>query len=383
MSNVWHLLTGEYPPDCGGVGDYTASLAGALAAAGDTVHVWARLRASAQGGHVGAVTVHALPDAFGSASREVVERGILDAPGVVLLQYVPTAMGRRGANLPFCFWFSGLARIGLDTRIMFHEPYFYFTWSRPWAPGNALAIVQRVMAHVLVRGVRRVYQSTDTWRRFLPGVNRLGSFQTLPIPSNVPIAASESDVAAFRARAGGNGVPLAGHFGTYGAHVARELRAILPALVARRSDIRIALIGQGGPAFLENLRTGHPEVAKRALATGRLDPASTAAAVRACDVMLQPYPDGITTRRTSVMAGLANGVATVASSGALTEPVWAETGAVAFAPAGDAAAFAAAADALLGDASARAELARRGAAEYAARFSMAHTVAILRGASAS
>ena len=31
----WHILTGEYPPECGGVGHYTRLVARGLAAAGD------------------------------------------------------------------------------------------------------------------------------------------------------------------------------------------------------------------------------------------------------------------------------------------------------------------------------------------------------------
>jgi hypothetical protein len=300
----------------------------------------------------------------------------------VLLQYVPTAMGMRGANLPFCFWFARMARRVADARVMVHEPYFYFTWARPWALGNALALVERLMARVIVRDAHRVYQSTDSWRRFLPNVARAASLETLPIPSNIPHAPAPAAVADFRARAGANGIPLAGHFGTYGAHVIRELRAILPAVVKERPSVRLALVGEGGPAFLDSLRATQPEVANRAFATGRLDPASIAAALRACDVLLQPYPDGITTRRTSVMAGLANGVPTVSCAGALTERVWSETGAVALAPAGNAPAFAAAAVTLLQDGPARDALGRRGAAVYAERFSMDRTIAILRGAAA-
>lgn len=380
MAIVWHLLTGEYPPACGGVGDYTAALADALAAAGDEVHVWAPSAPASSGSRV---VVHALPDAFGSASRTALERAFGQRPGVVLLQYVPNAMGMSGGNLPLCRWFARLGRTVPDTRVMFHEPYFYFTWTRPWAPGNALAVVQRLMARALAGGARRVYQSTDTWRRYLPGADRIASLQTLPIPSNVPLANDSVETARFRHQAGAAGAPLVGHFGTYGAHVAGELRAILPALVARRPSVRIALTGAGGPAFLEDLERTDSSVARQAFAPGRLDPPSLAAALAACDVLMQPYPDGITTRRTSAMAGLANGVAIVTSSGELTETVWKETGAAALAPAGDAAAFVTATEALLDDPAAREALGRRGAAVYAERFSMPHTIAILRGAPAS
>jgi len=48
----------------------------------------------------------------------------------------------------------------------------------------------------------------------------------------------------------------------------------------------------------------------------------------ACDVLVQPYHDGVSSRRTSVMAGLALGVPTVTNEGALTEPLWRPSGAV-------------------------------------------------------
>jgi glycosyltransferase involved in cell wall biosynthesis len=267
-----------------------------------------------------------------------------------------------------------------DVRVMFHEPYFYFRRSRPWAASNALAIVQRWMTRLLLAGSTRVYYSTETWRRYLhPGDGRVA--QALPIPSTIPDAASDAEIARARdaATAGDRGGLLVGHFGTYGAHVAAELREILPELVARMPGIRIALLGDGGPRFARDLAA----VGAPVWAPGRLAPSGVAAALRACDVLLQPYPDGITTRRTSAMAGIGNGVATVTTSGALTEPVWSETGAVALAPAGDARAFVDAAATLLRDADARAALGRRASAAYAAHFSMEHTIAILRGAPAS
>jgi hypothetical protein len=37
---AWHLVTCEYPPQVGGVSDYSLAVATGLAAAGQTVHVW-------------------------------------------------------------------------------------------------------------------------------------------------------------------------------------------------------------------------------------------------------------------------------------------------------------------------------------------------------
>jgi hypothetical protein len=52
---------------------------------------------------------------------------------------------------------------------MFHEPYFYFTWTSV-GPGNART---RAADGARVRGARRVCQSTDTWRFFRRRSDRL------------------------------------------------------------------------------------------------------------------------------------------------------------------------------------------------------------------
>ena len=78
------------------------------------------------------------------------------------------------------------------------------------------------------------------------------------------------------------------------------------------------------------------------------------------------------------MAGLKSGVATVSTTGLLTEPVWSATRAVALVPVGHCTGFAETVGALLSDPAARAALAQRGAQTYRASFSIEHTVATLR-----
>ena len=297
-----HVLTAEYGPDSGGVGAYTDLLVEALRRRHLRVRVWT----------IGDLQLKtSLPAAL------KVE------PGFVLLQYVPNALGARGANVAFCRWLLSLRRKGADVRVMFHEPYFYFSWNPAL---NALATAQRLMAAILLRASARTYVSTERWRDYLAPYAPAGTqFTVLPIPSTLPDAASPHQTAALR----------------------RHLAA-------------------------------HDEVlAGRVHATGALDRAEAACAIAACDVALQPYPDGVTTRRTSVMAPVALGVPTVTSHGALTEPVWSEGRPVILAPASDSRAHVTAAASLLNDEAMRRQVGAQGRQLYEERFSIERTASVL------
>ena len=349
-----HILTGEYGPDTGGVGAYTHVLVEALRQRGLTVRLWNTGDASLK---------TSLPEAL------KVE------PGFVLLQYVPNALGARGANIAFCQWLLSLGRGGADVRVMFHEPYFYLSWN---PARNALALVQRLMAGLLLRASSRTYVSTDRWRDYLEPYAPAGTdFTLLPIPCTLPADPAAHDVAAWRRRLGGERNVLAVHFGTYGDHVTTELAPIVPALLARVENLRLVCVGRGGEAFVARVCREHPALDGRIHATGPLDRGDAASAIAACDIAVQPYPDGVTTRRTSVMAPLALGVATVTSRGALTEGVWTDGSPVLLAPASDSEAHVDAAASLLSDDVLRRRIASLGRRLYEDRFSIERTVEIL------
>lgn len=368
---TWHLLTPEFPPDCGGVGDYTALLAAGLAGAGDRVHVWYPAADDRVDDNGTRVSVHRLPDRFGPSSRAAIAAALSAEPGIVVAQYVPGAFGARGLNVPFCRWLAGMRRAGTDVRVMFHEPFFYFGVSRPWR--NVLAVVQRGMAAILLRAGLRVYYSTETWKRLLAPYGPQTGVEVLPIPSTIPADVPAESIA--RARERRRGPFVVGHFGTYGDHVGDELRRILPALMDRLPDVRVLLVGGGGDGFARGLPSG---VRDRVDATGRLDGVDAAAGLRACDLLLQPYPDGVTTRRTSAMAALTTSMPVVTTTGSLTEPVWAGSSAVALAPAGDVAAIVDAVAWLAADPDARRLLGARGRQLYDAQFALDVTIARMR-----
>jgi glycosyltransferase involved in cell wall biosynthesis len=373
----WFILTGEYPPACGGVGDYTAQIARALAAAGDHVAVFHPPMATSAPVLPGVSTI-ALPDRFGSASRRHLERALSSAPAppAILVQYVPQAFGLRGANLPFCRWLAAPGRAGHDLRVMFHEPYGYFSW-RP--DHDAIALVQRIMAATLVRGSNRVYFSTETWHRYL---SRYAADErqpeTLPIPSGIPRINDPAAVEALRRRFAPGGEPIVGHFGTYGDHVTSQLRPALLSLLHGDNRAIVLCIGANSEAFVNELAAATPSAPGRLYATGRLTPEIASVHLQACDVVVQPYPDGVTTRRTSLMAGLANGCAVVTTSGPLTERVWQQRAAVLLTPSGDPRALAAAVRSLLEDSRERAGLAARASSTYESSFSLDRTIAVLR-----
>ncbi len=86
---IWQIITGEYPPQPGGVSDYTHIISHGLAAAGDEVHVWApdALPSPAENG---GVQIHRLSDHFGPRAMLQRNRALSgSSENYTLIQYVP------------------------------------------------------------------------------------------------------------------------------------------------------------------------------------------------------------------------------------------------------------------------------------------------------
>jgi hypothetical protein len=370
----WHLVTGEYPPGCGGVGEYTALLAAALVAAGRTVHVWA------PGGAEADRAVHPVGSFHGQDLRRMDEAmDAIAGPRVILIQYAPQAFGRRGMNLAVCRWALSRSRRGDEVRVMFHEPFVRFSAVRPRR--NVLAAATRVMARMLLKAASVAYVSTPAWEPLLRPLapRRLGEMRWLPIPSTVPRVEDDDRVTAIRASLlGPTGETLVGHFGTYGGMIAPLLEPVLASMLAASEGVSLLLLGRGGPEFADRLRDAHPALGGRLRAPGELDREALSFHLQACDLVVQPYPDGVSGRRTTVMAPLANGVPVVTNAGAYTEPVWRE-GAVSLAPSPDPVALAEAALAMIAERQLLGHRRDESRAFYERSFAMERTVRVLLG----
>ncbi|HEV7993870.1 MAG TPA: glycosyltransferase family 4 protein [Gemmatimonadaceae bacterium] len=381
-SQRWCIVTCEYPPLAGGVSDHTCLLATALAAAGDTVDVWCP-PALGELPRVPGVTLHVLPSHFKRDALRVLERALRALPDDtrLLVQYVPTGYGMWMMNVPFAQMLFRLRRRGFDLYV--HEV------AMPVRRGQTLrrnlaGCVHGVMAWLATRGARRVFVTIPAWRRRL---ERLGAGATwkrelidAPIPSNVADRADPARVAAIRERlpAGGHR-RVVGHFGTFGRYHAALLGPVVERMLDEDVKRVMLLVGLNGSAWRHAFTARRPDLASRVVATGGLDPAEVAAHLAACDVLLQPYDDGASARRGSLMAGVALGMPVVSNRGETTSEPWTSERAVLLTESDDPGALAGAVSALLADPDERRALGTAARGMYTRHFTLDRGVALLRG----
>lgn len=382
---VWHVITCEYPPQSGGVSDYTFLLAKSMASCGDEVHVWCpALPAKAPESR--GVIVH--PELGTFSPRDLRNAGKkldrFEGPRPLLVQWVPHGFGYKSVNVPFCLWlWRRAAHQGDSVDLMVHEPFSPFCTGN-WRQ-NAAAAVHRLMTLILLRTADRVLVSTPSWNKMLGPYQwvRKHNFTWLPVPSNVPVTGDLAAASIVRNQYGSGG-PLIGHFGTFGSTITPLLQDIVPSLLRKASNASLLLIGQGSGNFRERLASECADLVGQISATGSVDdPERLSSYLSACDLMVQPYPDGVTTRRGTIMATLSHGRASITTSGVLTEPLWQSSGAVVLVPAGDAAAFVDSALQIIHNSQQRASLGRTAQEFYMREFDLRHNVERLRNTASS
>jgi glycosyltransferase involved in cell wall biosynthesis len=369
-----HFITGEYPPAIGGVSDYTFTMAAGLSAAGP-VHVWCPPAGDAPPQSAN-VTVHPLLNDFSPAMLRTLgsELDCHRAPRQLFVQWTPQSFGYRSLNVGFARWLALRASRGDLLHLMVHEPFL--SWS-PRPARLAAAATHRLMLWLAARRATRVWVSTTSWLPLVrPYVPARTPVDWLPVPAP-QLPAHESSIANRICTR-----PLVGHFGTHSPLVTPILARALDRVLGL-SQADILLCGRDSERFRDAFVANRPAVASRIRATGALPPADIAPTLRMCDLMLQPYPDGVTTRRTSTLMLLSLGLPVVTNLGHLSENFWPSTGAVGLCPEPDGTAIGELAVALLDDHRQRLSLAHNGSRLYDARFAIRHAVALLLDATAA
>jgi glycosyltransferase involved in cell wall biosynthesis len=376
---TWHILTSEYPPDIGGVSDYTRQVAEGLAHAGAEVHIWCPRSATTRG-HA-RVRVHAtLGGIRPSDLRRVGDQlDEYDRPRRVLVQWVPHGFGYHSMNVWFCLWLLRRSISGDVVELMVHEAYSDFR--RGPLRHVAMACVQRLMTVLLLLTASRVWIATPAWERRLRAyaLGRKISITWLPVPGCVSArAVPTSDV--VRRRYASDGAILVGHFGSFGKDVTTLLEAWLPGVMNHAVQPVLLLVGNGSETYRDRLRQQYPHWAARIHSAGYVPGSLLAEYIAACDLFLQPYPDGITARRTTAMACLSQGRPVVTTHGTSTESLWTTSDAVALGAVRDPMECVATVARLIEDPESRRKLGTRGRELYVQTFDLSHVVDTLKAA---
>ncbi len=355
------MVTGEYPPMNGGVGDYTRVLADALRAEGHEVVVFTRLAARSDdarvaaevGGRWGWHTLRAI--------RDWVERERLD---VVDVQFQTAAYDMH----PAIHWLP--AHLDTPTIVTFHdlrEPYLL-----PKARGLRRGVMHR-LSRSAAGAIATDPADANTLRAW--GVERVA---WIPIGSNVTTTLPEGyDRAAWRARLGvPTHAPLISYFGFLNASKgALTLLEALAELRQRGADAHAVMIGgrEGASDPTDRAYGQQVDACIEALGlggcvhwTGHVPDDAVSAHFAASDLTALPFRDGVSLRRGTLMAALTHGQPIVTTTP--TAPLDVLRGAVVTVPPDDPAALADALAALWANESRRHALgtaAREAAAAFA------------------
>jgi glycosyltransferase involved in cell wall biosynthesis len=343
---VWHIITGEYPPQLGGVSDYTYQISRELAKHGDSIHLWSPATES-ETFHRDSARFHALPRGFGRRWLRDLDRRLrsYSGPRNILIQYVPHMYGWKSMNLAFCWWIFRQRK--QNVCVMFHEVAFPLRSGQPLRH-SLLSLVHRFMAWIILRSARHSFTSTDPYIDLLRSLgNRETPISMLRICSNIPME-SYGPMESYRPMEGyrpmesyGAELPPAsppdgpresftvGVFSNFSAEVCGVLEPAIGCLL-ENPKISVVLLGPG-EAFRKSLALRFPQAADRIGTTGRLQVADAGQQMQRCNALLQLYPDGASAARGTLIGSLASGVPVVTSAGPQTDSLLLDSAAMLFA----------------------------------------------------
>ncbi|RLC74719.1 MAG: glycosyl transferase family 1 [Chloroflexi bacterium] len=308
------LISGEYPPDQGGVGDFTRELARALADIGHELHVITTKSP------IPSLTAHRVMENWRwGCWKQILSLANELKLDVLNIQYQAAAYGmhpginfvpRRDNRPPVVVTFH-------DLRV----PYL-FPKAGP---------LRRWVVNILARRAAGVIVTNAEDELRLANL-RLANLLHIPIGSNIPLAPPLGySRGAERARWGvGPDDLLLGYFGFLNeSKGGEELMHTLALLVERGLPAHLLLIGgrvgssdPANRAYAERVERliGSLGLSERVHRSGYTRPETVSAGLLAADVCLLPYRDGVSFRRGTLHACLTHGRAIVTTRPAVELP---------------------------------------------------------------
>lgn len=299
--------------------------------------------------------------AAGAEAQTLVWRaGRIEADaGSLIVQYNPFSFGRWGfaPRLPLEMISLKRRRPHICQAVMVHEAFVPIESAKSLVMGAW----QRLQLRAVLSVADVVMVSTSSWGPLLPTRRRP---ITVPVGSNLPDRREwrqhQREVLGVDART----IVLAA-FGTD--HPSRLIDHVVAAanvIAARHQRVELVWLG-AGIRTLDGLDAA--VVLRR---PGRQSGDALATELSAADIYLAPFADGLSTRRTTLMAALQHSLPVVGTHGSLTETdLRAEEEAISWTPTGDPSRFANTALGLADDAELRQRRGVAARALYDRRFS--------------
>jgi glycosyltransferase involved in cell wall biosynthesis len=187
------------------------------------------------------------------------------------------------------------------------------------------------MTGIVVRSARRVWLAIPAWEGRLRAVGLVRPAGVLPVPGSIPVDPDETAVAEARVRMQGRAAVVIGYFGTGGRYAEAALATVARHFAGAR-DVAFACLGRGSDLVASRLLDRVPRTAGALSATGAVDARILSHCLQACDLLVQPYVDGVSGRRTTAVSALEHGVPIATTYGTLSEPFWRDSPAVDLVP---------------------------------------------------
>ncbi len=310
-----HILfvSGEYPPMRGGVGAYTAELGRALKTQGVDVSVITRAMVESGDNSPGYPQIYPQIHQWGwGMVGEIARLAQAIKADWLHVQYQTAAFAMHPAiHFAPIFW----KRAGLRVAWTYHDllaPYLF---------PKAGTKIRRWVTHYPAQTAHvAVVTNEGDYRQLQPHARRLAK---IPIGSNVAgLTLSTEERRAQRQQRGyGPDDLVLGYFGFLNqSKGGMTLIDTLHRLVQSGRNARLLMIGErvgaSDPTNQRYLHKVESQIVRLGLAervqwTGHQSAAAVSADLNAVDVLLMPYTDGVSLRRGTLLAGLANGCAIV------------------------------------------------------------------------
>jgi glycosyltransferase involved in cell wall biosynthesis len=301
------IITGEYPPMLGGIGDYTARLAGELELLGWESSIITSSRATgAEDGRLVATV-----DFWDGRILETVRDAIEEVrPDVLHIQYQTGAYNLR-PSINFLPLRLGIRKRPLPVVTTYHDllrPYLF-----PKA-GQLRRWANRALAYgsdAIILTNERDYQQVRSYRIFRDRAWRI------PIGSNIPVIEPVDRSAVLRKHELPTDGFVVGFFGFLTAD--KGIDDLLDALEGPEMDGAELLVISGELATTDTTnRRFHDRILKRLQSTsvpvrvtGYLPPRDVAEALSAVDLIALPLRGGASLRSGTLLAALQSGTAVV------------------------------------------------------------------------